>query len=182
MSLKSPWDGWFLLLKKAFLIKEWKGIQKTLQVSPILLKYPKCFSQPHAINHCFVAFCTCKMPSAIISFNHLEPELPPSKPHFAEGLEPQVTVPVDEPLSLSCKVTAHPPPQITWYRNGTPIRNEPKAQVGYRDGEATLKIPRCTKADAGMYSCLATNPHGNESSSCNVNIAGIPRIIHHLIA
>ncbi|PIK60935.1 putative muscle M-line assembly protein unc-89 [Apostichopus japonicus] len=99
------------------------------------------------------------------------PEPPPSRPHFTTRLEPDLSIPSDETLTLKCKVGGYPPPKTTWYKDGTPLRNEPPYEITTRNGEAVLKVPQAEEEDGGVYSCLATNPSGQDSTSSNVTVA-----------
>lgn len=73
---------------------------------------------------------------------------------------------------MKCKVGGYPPPKTTWYKDGTPLRNEPPYEITTRNGEAVLKVPQAEEEDGGVYSCLATNPSGQDSTSSNVTVAG----------
>lgn len=77
-----------------------------------------------------------------------------------------------ESLLLKCKVGGYPTPKITWYKDGNPVKNEVPFEISTRGGETSLKIPDSVEEDGGVYSCFAINPSGQDSTSCNVTIAG----------
>lgn len=111
---------------------------------------------------------------AVLSFLHtnIAAEPPPSKPHFTTRLEPEYSLPDGEPMVLKCKVGGYPPPKTLWYKDGIQIKNELPYEISTRGGEQTLKISQAEEDDGGVYSCLATNPSGQDSTSTNVTVAG----------
>lgn len=112
-----------------------------------------------------------KNPLFLLILN-IAPEPPPSKPHFISRLEPEMTIPHGEPLHLKCKVGGYPLPKTTWYIDGTPLKNVPPYEITTRGGETSLKVPQTEEGDGGVYSCLATNPSGQDSTSSNVTVEG----------
>lgn len=102
-----------------------------------------------------------------------EPEPPQTKPSFLSRLEPELSIPHGQPLFLKCKVEGYPPPKITWYKDGNPIRPSSSALPFMRGGEASLEVPQALEKDSGVYSCVAANPLGQDSTSCNVAVAGL---------
>lgn len=82
-------------------------------------------------------------------------------------------LPNGEPLQLKCKVGGYPPPKMTWYKDGVPLKNEQPYEISSRGGESVMKIPVCEEEDGGEYTCLATNPTGQDTTRSNVTIAGL---------
>lgn len=103
----------------------------------------------------------------------LAAEPPPSKPCFVSRFEPEMRLPDGEPLVLKCKVEGYPPPKVTWYKDGVQLKNEPHCEITSRNGDNQLKVPDAQEDDGGVYSCLITNPTGQDSTSCNVAVAGL---------
>ena len=99
-------------------------------------------------------------------------EPPPCKPQFVSRLAPELTIPHGEPLNLNCGVEGYPPPKVTWYKDGIPLKDKPECTATYQNGEASLDIPQCGEDDGGVYSCVASNPSGKDSTSCNVLVSG----------
>lgn len=75
-------------------------------------------------------------------------------------------------MVLKCKVGGYPPPKTIWYKDGILLRNEAPYEISSRGTEVTLKIPQAQDDESGVYSCLATNPSGQDSTSSNVTVAG----------
>lgn len=97
----------------------------------------------------------------------------PSKPLFLSRLEPELSLENGEPLLLKCKASGYPPPKVTWYKDGTPLQSAAPYEISSsRSGETSLHIPETDEVDGGVYSCLASNPSGQDSTSCNVSVAG----------
>lgn len=88
-------------------------------------------------------------------------------------MDPELSLPHGKPLFLKCKVDGYPPPKVAWYKDGAPIGPGSPILTFVRDGEVSLEIPQADEKDSGVYSCLATNPVGQDSTSCNVSVSGV---------
>lgn len=97
------------------------------------------------------------------------PEPPPSKPKFTTRLPPQNQLPQGESLILKTKVEGYPIPKITWYKDGVTLKNEPGSEISFKNGEACLRVPQTKEDDGGVYSCVASNPSGQDTTNCNVS-------------
>lgn len=73
---------------------------------------------------------------------------------------------------LRCKVGGYPPPKVIWYKDGTQLINEAPYELFSDGGEQSLFFPQTEEEDGGVFSCLVTNPTGQDASSCNVTVAG----------
>lgn len=45
--------------------------------------------------------------------------------------------------------------------------------MSFEDGEAILELPEFNKKDEGVYSCQATNVHGKDSTSGQIEQLGM---------
>ncbi|KAM4629779.1 hemicentin-1 [Polymixia lowei] len=92
--------------------------------------------------------------SAEKSFN-LNVHVPPS----IVGLSPDnVTVVVNNFVSLTCEATGFPPPTLSWLTDRGPVQANSNALI--MPGGRTLQILRAKISDGGKYSCVAMNPAG----------------------
>lgn len=83
------------------------------------------------------------------------------------------TVTEGKHAKLSCFVTGHPKPHITWRKDGGNI-SEGRRQVIYEDQAENfiLKILYCKQSDNGVYTCNATNMAGQTYSAVLVTVKG----------
>lgn len=83
------------------------------------------------------------------------------------------TVTEGKHAKLSCFVTGHPKPHITWRKDGTNI-GEGRRHVIYEDQAENfiLKILYCKQADNGLYTCNAANMAGQTYSAVLVTVKG----------
>ncbi|XP_077781145.1 contactin-4 isoform X3 [Podarcis muralis] len=87
-------------------------------------------------------------------------------PDFSKNFLKRLTfVKVGGDASIECKPKASPRPTFTW-KKGKEILKENERHTILEDG--TLKITNVTKADAGSYTCIATNHFGAASSTGNL--------------
>ncbi|MEE6501946.1 hypothetical protein FKM82_004360 [Ascaphus truei] len=84
-------------------------------------------------------------------------------PDFSKTFVRRVTLAkVGGAVQIECKPKASPKPSITWRRGRDALRES--ARVVLLD-DGSLKITNLTKADAGSYSCTASNHFGTASST-----------------
>ncbi|XP_061599190.1 peroxidasin homolog isoform X3 [Cololabis saira] len=78
----------------------------------------------------------------------------PSRPSFV--IQPQTTeVLVGESVTLECSATGQPQPRVSWTRGDrTPLPNDPRINITPSGG---LYIQNVDQADAGQYTCFASN-------------------------
>ncbi|XP_039417870.1 hemicentin-2 [Corvus cornix cornix] len=84
----------------------------------------------------------------------------------------EISIAVGTPLELTCVVTGVPMPTVTWEKDGWLLAG-PLLVSG---NESTLHIESIEVADAGLYTCLATSPAGEDSRSFHVSIQAPPSI------
>ncbi|XP_074968536.1 hemicentin-2 [Phalacrocorax aristotelis] len=91
----------------------------------------------------------------------MEPPRVEAAPHPTE-----MSIAVGTPLELTCVVTGVPMPTVTWEKDGRLLAGSWLVS----GNESTLYIKTTKTADAGLYTCLATNPAGEDSRSFHVSI------------
>uniref|UniRef100_A0A8C2T826 Immunoglobulin like and fibronectin type III domain containing 1 n=1 Tax=Coturnix japonica TaxID=93934 RepID=A0A8C2T826_COTJA len=92
-------------------------------------------------------------------------------PRFLVPLKPHVVITGSE-CRMSCAVGGHPPPKVTWYKDGRDLSNNP-AYFGTNDfGVCSLVILGVSKSDEGDYMVEATNVLGRAFSRASLTIKG----------
>ncbi|XP_055962583.1 hemicentin-1 [Sorex fumeus] len=80
---------------------------------------------------------------------------------------------VDKPISLPCEADGHPPPHISWHKDGRAVPESLRLRVL---SSGALQIAFAQPEDAGQYTCLATNVAGSASVSTTLIVHVPPRI------
>ncbi|XP_062264613.1 myosin light chain kinase, smooth muscle [Platichthys flesus] len=91
-------------------------------------------------------------------------------PHFTQCLKDQRVAPGSS-ACLSCHLTGYPDPEVVWLCGEEPVEESPAVQIEYdEDGRCTLVLAKVKAADANVYTCRATNEHGETSCSANLTV------------
>ena len=84
-----------------------------------------------------------------------------------------------ETLVVSCEATADQPPVIQWFRGGQQLKEDQEGRtiilsqsIGGITTSSRLTVTGFTANEAGVYSCVAANSLGNDSTTFQVNIVG----------
>uniref|UniRef100_A0A8D8G2B6 Titin n=2 Tax=Culex pipiens TaxID=7175 RepID=A0A8D8G2B6_CULPI len=93
-------------------------------------------------------------------------------PVVSEHLK-DVSIGLDQTITLTCVVNGVPTPEVTWYRNGTVLKER---TITYENGAAKYVVKKTTTETSGTYVCKATNEVGSVESSCRVVIEEKPTI------
>ncbi|XP_055516059.1 hemicentin-1-like [Leucoraja erinacea] len=94
-------------------------------------------------------------------------------PHISRSETTQeVSVVVNSPLELTCMAVGIPVPGIRWLRDGAPLSG---IGLVLSDGKI-LRIDRVQVEDAGLYTCLATSPAGEDQQHHLVKIHVPPNV------
>ncbi|XP_038613568.1 hemicentin-1 [Tachyglossus aculeatus] len=88
-----------------------------------------------------------------------------------------LTVVVNNFISLTCEATGFPPPDLSWLKNGAPISLNSNALIV--PGGRTLQIIRAKVSDGGEYACLAINPAGESKKRIFLTVYVPPSIKDH---
>jgi hypothetical protein len=68
-----------------------------------------------------------------------------------------VSVNVDEDITLTCEARGYPPPFITWLRNLKPIYHDSRYALTSHHGYGVLRISKARLSDEGMYACVVVS-------------------------
>uniref|UniRef100_A0A5G2Q6R4 Hemicentin-2 n=1 Tax=Sus scrofa TaxID=9823 RepID=A0A5G2Q6R4_PIG len=91
-----------------------------------------------------------------------------------DSADEEVTVTVNNPISLICEALAFPSPTITWMKDGAPF--EASNNIQLLPGTHGLQILNAQKEDAGQYTCLVTNELGEAMKNYHVEVLIPPSI------
>ncbi|XP_062478110.1 neural cell adhesion molecule 2 isoform X2 [Pezoporus occidentalis] len=80
-----------------------------------------------------------------------------------------------EAITLFCRATGSPPPEISWYRNGKLIEENEKYMLRGSNTELTIRDIKNT--DAGPYVCNSKNKAGNDKKQTILQVFVQPQII-----
>ncbi|NWX99119.1 HMCN1 protein, partial [Nothoprocta ornata] len=102
---------------------------------------------------------------------NLNVHVPPS----VVGANPEnVTVVLNNFISLTCEVTGFPPPDLSWLKNGKPVSSN--NNIFIVPGARTLQIPRAKLSDDGEYTCIARNQAGESQKKSFLTVLVPPSI------
>lgn len=79
----------------------------------------------------------------------------------------------ERPLSLTCKVTGLPRPEVTWYKNGKELVSTPNIKIVYDEDTCSLLVKKTTMEHEAEYKCVARNAAGQAEISAKVTVEGI---------
>ncbi|EGT58022.1 hypothetical protein CAEBREN_29713 [Caenorhabditis brenneri] len=85
-----------------------------------------------------------------------------------------VSVPLGEPAFLHCPTRSAGEVEIRWTRYGSTVFNGPNTERNPTNG--TLKIHHVTKADTGVYECMARNAGGMSTQKMRLDIMEPPTV------
>lgn len=91
----------------------------------------------------------------------------PMKPEFTTPLNGRTLV-IGYNGTLTCAIRGRPRPRIKWFKNQIEIINDPKFKISWGQGIIQLEIRRAHRTDAGTYTCLASNEHGEAAVTADV--------------
>ncbi|XP_053523819.1 hemicentin-2 [Artibeus jamaicensis] len=91
-----------------------------------------------------------------------------------DSADEEVTVTINNPISLICEALAFPSPTITWMKDGLPFEASDNIQL--LPGTHGLQILNAQKEDSGQYTCVVTNPLGEAVKNYHVEVLIPPSI------
>ncbi|XP_055662213.1 contactin-3 isoform X2 [Falco peregrinus] len=97
-----------------------------------------------------------------------------SAPDFSKNpMKKLIQVQIGSTVDFECKPKASPKARCSWKKGGEQLQENERVTL-LKDGG--LRIANVTKADAGSYTCLATNQFGTASGSTNLIVTEPTRI------
>ncbi|XP_075038771.1 hemicentin-1 [Mixophyes fleayi] len=101
-------------------------------------------------------------------------QVPPSI--AGSGMPNEINVSPDEDIQMVCKASGIPAPLIYWLKDGKHIINNDHFHINKTSTGEILSILNVQAADMGKYTCVATNPAGEDDRVFNLNIHVPPKI------
>ncbi|XP_069497466.1 hemicentin-1 isoform X2 [Ambystoma mexicanum] len=91
----------------------------------------------------------------------------------------EVSVLLGEDVQMVCRADGTPAPAIQWLKDGKAIRSDDARRIRISPDGSTLDIIGALLSDVGKYTCVATNPAGEEDHMFNLNVYVPPMIINN---
>lgn len=91
------------------------------------------------------------------------------KPHFSLKLSDTPAIKGLD-AKLPVRVSGVPFPEITWFFNNNPIKNNQKYSIRHDGDNSILHIKNCAPEDAGAYKCVARNKEGEDTTMGHVDV------------
>lgn len=85
-----------------------------------------------------------------------------------------VSVGINQKVTLSCIVGGSPTPDIKWFKNGASFTT--KTMI-YENRVAKLTIDQTSESTEATYKCVATNEAGTAETTCSINVQDKPCIV-----
>lgn len=101
-----------------------------------------------------------------------EEEIRPVAPLFTEYLQ-DVVLQEGSKCQLKARVSGIPTPQITWFKDGVPVRNNSDYKADFQNGLCTLTIEETFVDDSANWSVRASNPAGYAESHAKLTVQEI---------
>ncbi|CAL8251670.1 unnamed protein product [Boreogadus saida] len=89
------------------------------------------------------------------------------------GFPNELTLAVNSPLELECTAVGVPPPTLSWLKDGRPME---RPEVVTEEGRF-VKISKVEVEDAGLYTCLASSPAGEDGRNHWVRVQVPPTLL-----
>ncbi|CAH1786157.1 unnamed protein product, partial [Owenia fusiformis] len=102
--------------------------------------------------------------------------LEPPKIDLTKASENNISVIVNNAISIDCPVTGTPLPIITWFKDGYPINPDIDPNVRIVSDGQRLLFTISEVRDTGRYRCTATNIAGRDNKSFDLSVHVPPKI------
>lgn len=79
---------------------------------------------------------------------------------------------VGSAANFECEIEDAPNVIFKWLKSNSELRQSEKYRIISHHTTSRLELLNSTKEDGGVYTCCASNKHGTDSCSANLNITG----------
>lgn len=94
-------------------------------------------------------------------------------PEFVGGDEAgPVTITEDDNVTLEVKVDGHPKPEVTWSKDGKPLKESESVTIEEKGDYYRIMIKGASLDDSGQYKCEAKSDAGTVSRSYDMVVEG----------
>lgn len=73
-------------------------------------------------------------------------------------------------LILECEAEGHPPPSLTWLKDGVPVQDGESVRV--LEQGSKIELLSATLSDSGQYMCVATSIAGEKEIKYDIRVLG----------
>ena len=93
-------------------------------------------------------------------------------PVFTQAPPKFIQIKTGEKLTIECMAKGHPPPKITWLRDGKVLTNKDgyDIKIDEKTGHSIFVISQGTVKHAGKYECRVENQYGTHSAEINIDV------------
>ena len=97
-------------------------------------------------------------------------------PLFVQEPPQFLQIKTGEKLTVECTAKGHPPPKISWLRDGKVLTNKDGFDIKFDQttGQSTFIIPNANIKHAGKYECKIENQHGTHTTDINIDVLAPP--------
>lgn len=78
-----------------------------------------------------------------------------------------------QPIRFECRVAGSSPIEVSWLKDGEPLKEGAEFSMLYDDNTAALQIERGQMRHSGEYTCVATNSVGSASCRAKLTLQGV---------
>lgn len=108
----------------------------------------------------------------ILKFNcnmFSEAKTPPTFPKKITSLQQTE----GQPIRFECRIAGSSPIDVSWLKDGEPLKEGGEFSMLYDDNTAVLQIERGEMRHSGEYTCVATNSVGSTSCRAKLTLQGL---------
>lgn len=98
-----------------------------------------------------------------------EAKTPPSFPKKITSLQQTE----GQPVRFECRIAGSSPIEVSWLKDGEPLKEGGDFSMLYDDNTAVLQIERGEMRHSGEYTCVATNSVGSTSCRAKLTLQGL---------
>jgi hemicentin len=93
-------------------------------------------------------------------------------PIFTQAPPKFIQMKTGEKLTIECTAKGHPPPKITWLRDGKILSNKDGFEIRHdeKTGHSAFIIPMGTVKHTGKYECRVENQYGTHSAEITIDV------------